>query len=252
MAWILGLAFGLALFAYSAWICTLRPLTGVLGFQAVLLLVFFAILPVTAIAGLIQAIWRQLRRWPKFYRMTTFADANNLTYQQVVENPDWDGFVFNIVLPKREALDVFRSTSGNIFEYGNFHYKDEPGKNGKAFYWGYIAIPLAGHRPPMVLRATKRFKKRIWVLRHPAGTKPLSLGPGTDKHFKLYAAPGYETEAEALFSPTLVAQLRKLGPIIDVGIYDDNLYVFHPKYFKLNRPEVVKEIFATIAIVTGR
>lgn len=165
------------------------------------------------------------RKRIKRYRLSQFAAANGMTYEDRVNNPPLPGMIFHIG-SGRTASELVRGRSPRFVEFGNYQYTVSSGKNSTTYRWGYVAVKLDVPLPNIVLDAigNNGFGSNL-----PASFRKdqqLSLEGDFDKYFTLYCPAGYETDALYLFTPDIMSRFIDNAAELDVEIVDDWLFLY--------------------------
>jgi hypothetical protein len=196
--------------------------------------------------------YRLAVRWTEFFRVKRFAAVNQLTYADSESKPTWNSLLFNKKADKYHTYRVFTSTREPVFEAGTYVYEVWVDKKLVAVGWGYIVVDLGRPVASMVLRSRSRASNRRWAAGAYSRNPVVSLGPDIDRRFRLYCPTGAEDDARRIFTPGLVAALRKLGRSVDVEVSDRFLFVYSKRRFAFPRPRDVKDVFAIISLVSAQ
>jgi hypothetical protein len=189
-----------------------------------------------------------------------FAAANGLGYAPVGTASHFGGAVFEY-LQGSSTYEVYRSTSGRLFEVGTIsgrvgggQTREEGGWTVRISYdtsarrtYGYIAIQLERAVPQLVLDAKRNGDSIPMAI---GGGQTLSLEGDFDQHFTLYAPQGYERDALYIMTPDLMALLIDETGDLDVEVVDDMLFVYATAPFD-TRSAAVWERIGRIRDVVG-
>lgn len=159
------------------------------------------------------------------YRLSRFASANGMTYEDQVRNPPLPGMIFHLG-GSRQANQLVRGHTPRFVEFGNYQYTVKSGKNSTTYRWGYVAVKLDVPLPNIVLDAlgNNGFGSNL-----PASFRKdqrLSLEGDFDRYFTLYCPEGYEQDALYLFTPDIMARFIDNAAQLDVEIVDDWLFLY--------------------------
>lgn len=184
------------------------------------------------------------------YRLTNFAKINGWFYKERFNDPSHAGMIFGNG-HSRYALDQIYSTSGSLFEIGNYYYTTGSGKNSQRHNWGYVCIKLKRRVPNMVLDSKANNSK---ILGFNMSNLPESLrGNATmllegdfNNYFTLYAPKEYERDALYVFTPELMALLVDESAKFDVEVVDDRMYVYSSVPFDMTKVATLQAIFKII------
>jgi len=159
------------------------------------------------------------------YRLSRFAAANGMTYEDEVDDPPLPGMIFNLGR-SRQAKQLVRGHSPRFVEFGNYRYTTGSGKNSTTHTWGYVAVKLDVPLPNIVLDAlgNNGFGTNLPTSFHKA--QQLSLEGDFNKFFTLYCPEGYEADALYLFTPDIMARFIDNAAQLDVEIADDWLFLY--------------------------
>ena len=189
-----------------------------------------------------------------------FAAANGLSHEPIGAPARFGGAVFEY-LQGSSLYEVYRSTSGRIFEVGTITGRVGGGQTRNEGGWtvsisyssteqrtyGYIAIQLERAVPQLVLDAKRNGDSIPMAI---GGGQTLSLEGDFDQHFTLYAPRGYERDALYIMTPDLMALLIDETGDLDVEVVDDMLFVYATAPFDL-RSEAVWQRIGRIRDIVG-
>ncbi|MDP9028211.1 MAG: hypothetical protein M3N46_11805 [Actinomycetota bacterium] len=199
--------------------------------------------------GVVYSIYRLSVRWTQFFRAKEFATANKMTYAVTESKPTWDSLLFSSKAARSGASNVFTATSEPVFEAGNYYYENWSQKKLIRTDWGYAVVDLGRPVPPLMLRSTGRRSAKRWALGAYSRNPILPLGAYADRDFRLYCTAGAEDEARRLFTPELIAALRKVGRSVDVEVSGNFMFVYSTRRFPFPRPGSVRAVFSAISLV---
>jgi hypothetical protein len=208
---------------------------------------FFAFFPLLIIAAFVLVgvhLFRNVRGWEKWMRLTQFAAANGLTYSVATSNPQFPGSIFALGRD-RQSLDHVFTRDGRYLEIGNYRYVTGSGKNQTTHNWGFMALQLDRKLPHMVLDSTAN-NGLFGGSNLPtafAREQRLSLEGDFDKYFSLYAPKDYERDALYVFTPDLMALLIDEAAPFDVEIIDDWMFVYSSAAFVPADPGHFQRLF---------
>ncbi|WP_175987780.1 hypothetical protein [Microbacterium tenebrionis] len=196
----------------------IRSGSSVIGLPFVLLLVVFVGI---GVAAFVTSRRKRVAR----YRISRFAAANGMTYEDQVFDPPLPGMIFGIG-SSRVSEQLVRGSTPRFVEFGNYRYTVKSGKNSTTYRWGYVAVKLDVPLPNIVLDAlgNNGFGSNL-----PASfgkDQRLSLEGDFDQYFTLYCPKGYERDALYLFTPDIMARFIDSAAQLDVEIVDDWLFLY--------------------------
>lgn len=216
MAFICVVALPMIVFGAVAGIRSGTPL---LALPFLFVLVIFAIISVIAFFAFRAS---RITR----YRLSRFATANGMTYEDQVNDPPLPGMIFTLGRA-RKAKQLVRGHSPRFVEFGNYQYTTGSGKNSSTHRWGYVAVKLDVPLPNIVLDALGN--NAVFGTNLPASFQKqqrLSLEGDFDQYFTLYCPAGYERDALYLFTPDIMARFIDNAAELDVEIVDDWLFLY--------------------------
>ena len=184
------------------------------------------------------------------YRLSRFAAANNMTYEDRVDNPGLPGMIFQFGNSRR-AQRLVRGHSPRFVEFGNYQYTVKHGKSSTTYHWGYVAVKLDVPLPNIVLDAVGNngFGSNL-----PASfdkDQHLSLEGDFDQYFTLYCPAGYEQDALYLFTPDIMARFIDSAAQLDVEIVDDWLFLYTQRQASTLDPATWAWLFGAVgALIT--
>lgn len=215
-----------------------------------------ALLPVMIIAALAIGfgllIWFSSRgaRIAR-YRISQFAAANNMTYEDRIKGPALPGMIFSLG-HARQSDRLVRGSSPRFVEFGNYQYTTGSGKNSTTHRWGYVAVKLDVPLPNIVLDAVGN--NSVFGSNLPASFQKeqrLSLEGDFDKYFTLYCPEGYGPDALYLFTPDIMARFIDNAAQLDVEIVDDWLFLYTRREASTLDPATWAWLFSTVgALIT--
>ena len=181
-----------------------------------------------------------------------FAAANGMQFEAAGQHPQFGGAVFEY-LQQNSTSDVFRSTSGRIFEVGTITGRVGGAQTEQQGGWtvttsfdtsavktyGYIAIQLERAVPQLVLDSKRNGSSIPMMI---GGGQKLALEGDFQKHFTLYCPAGYERDALYIFTPDLMALLIDETGDFDVEVVDDMLFVYATEPFDTRSAAVWQRI----------
>ncbi|MCC2028396.1 hypothetical protein KEC56_02445 [Microbacterium sp. YMB-B2] len=196
----------------------IRSGSSVIGLPFVLFLVVFVGI---GVAAFVTSRRKRVAR----YRISRFAAANGMTYEDQVFDPPLPGMIFGIG-SSRVSEQLVRGSTPRFVEFGNYRYTVKSGKNSTTYRWGYVAVKLDVPLPNIVLDAlgNNGFGSNL-----PASfgkDQRLSLEGDFDQYFTLYCPQGYERDALYLFTPDIMARFIDSAAQLDVEIVDDWLFLY--------------------------
>ncbi|MGM7670613.1 hypothetical protein [Microbacterium sp. A93] len=191
------------------------------------LIMLMPVLIIVGIAVVFGLVFWSSSRQDKIarYRISQFAAANNMTYEDQIKDPALPGMIFSLG-SSRQSARLVRGSSPRFVEFGNYQYTTGSGKNSTTHKWGYVAVRLDVPLPNIVLDAlgNNGFGTNL-----PASFRKeqhLSLEGDFDKYFSLYCPQGYEQDALYLFTPDIMARFVDNAAQLDVEIVDDWLFLY--------------------------
>jgi len=159
------------------------------------------------------------------YRLSRFAAANGMTYEDQVNDPPLPGMIFQLGR-SRQAKQLVRGHTPRFVEFGNYQYTTGSGKSSTTHYWGYVAVKLDVPLPNIVLDALGNNGIRTNLPASFHRDQHLSLEGDFDSYFRLYCPAGYEQDALYLFTPDIMARFIDNAAQLDVEIVDDWLFLY--------------------------
>lgn len=183
-------------------------------------LVFVAIV----VIGIIVFVSHRRRRAAR-YRISQFAAANNMTYEDHVSSPPLPGMIFSLG-SSRQSNQLVRGHSPRFVEFGNYQYTVKSGKNSTTYRWGYVAVKLDVPLPNIVLDALGNNTIGTNLPASFRKDQQLSLEGDFNRYFTLYCPQGYERDALYLFTPDIMARFVDSAAQLDVEIVDDWLFLY--------------------------
>jgi hypothetical protein len=210
------------------------------GFPAGILPVAIGVL--VAVAGVI-VIARSTRRWPRLYRLATFAAANGMYFYPTAEGPNYPGAIFGQGRG-RMIREHFYRADGRILDYGNYQYTTGSGKSQTTHQWWFLALQLDRKLPHMVLdcRANNLLFGTTNLPIAFAKDQVLSLEGDFDEHFRLYCPKEYERDALYVFTPDLMALCIDEAGDLDLEIVDDWLFAYSSRPLDMANPGVHRRV----------
>jgi len=189
-----------------------------------LLLPLFVLLAIFVLAVPVM-IFAARKRNVTAFRLSRFAEANNMAYEQQVADPPLPGMIFRIGR-SRKASSLLRGHSPRFVEFGNYEYTTGSGKNSTTHHWGYVAVKLDVPLPNIVLDALGNNTLGTNLPSSFSKDQRLSLEGDFDRHFTLYCPNGYEADALYLFTPDIMARFIDNAAQMDVEIVDDWMFLY--------------------------
>lgn len=159
------------------------------------------------------------------YRLSRFAQANNMEYVHAVPNPPLPGMIFHQG-SNRTASTLVRGRVPRFVEFGNHTYTTGSGDDRKTHSWGYVAVKLSVPLPNIVLDAVGNNTLGTNLPATFAKDQRLSLEGDFDSYFNLYCPRGYEADALYLFTPDIMARFIDHAAELDVEIIDDWMFLY--------------------------
>lgn len=216
---------------------------------------FIALLPVLIVIAVVIGFgilaWSSFRRGRAArYRLSRFAAANNMTYEDQISAPALPGMIFGLGSSRRSDRLV-RGHSPRFVEFGNYQYTTGSGKNSTTHRWGYVAVKLDVPLPNIVLDAlgNNGFGTNL-----PASFQKeqrLSLEGDFNRYFTLYCPQGYERDALYLFTPDIMARFVDNAAQLDVEIVDDWLFLYTKREASTLDPATWAWLFSAVgALIT--
>jgi hypothetical protein len=192
------------------------------------------------------------RRWERWMRLQEFGRDNGLTFSPRDADPSYPGAIFRNG-GSRAAIDHFRPVEGRFFDFGNFQYVVSNGKSSTTITWGFLAMHLERRLPHMLLDSRQN---NSWASVGLAGLfdrdQVLSLEGDFDNYFTLYCPKQYERDALYVFTPDLMALCIDEASPFDIEIVDDWLFVYSPRAFPIDNPQLLARIFGIIATIGAK
>ncbi|MEO5535239.1 MAG: hypothetical protein ABIR17_08925 [Pseudolysinimonas sp.] len=192
------------------------------------------------------------RRWERWLRLDWFARTNRMTFSPLDPKPNYVGAIFSSG-ESRAAVDHFRSVEGRFFDVGNFRYVVSNGKTSQTITWGFLALNLERKLPNMFLDS---IANNSWAFsglsRLYARDQVLSLEGDFNRYFTLYCPKQYERDALYVFTPDLMALCIDEAAPFDIEIVDDWLFVYSPRAFAMDNPQLLSRLFRIIDLVGAK
>ena len=190
-------------------------------------------------------------RWERWLRLDRFARENRMTFSPADPDPAYAGAIFQYG-GSRMAIDHFRSVEGRFFDFGNFQYVVSNGKSSTTVTWGFLAMNLERRLPHMLLDSLQNNTLLSGLSGLFARDQVLSLEGDFDRYFTLYCPREYETDALYVFTPDLMALcIDEVAPF-DVEIVDDWLFVYSPRAFTMENPQLLARLLRIIEVVGNK
>ncbi|UYO97121.1 hypothetical protein OED01_16200 [Microbacterium sp. M28] len=210
----------------------------------------FAIFGVVFIAVGLTALFSHRRGREARYRLSRFAAANNMTYEDRVDNPALPGMIFQHGNGRRSTMLV-RGHSPRFVEFGNYQYTVKHGKSSTTYRWGYVAVKLDVPLPNIVLDAVGNNGFGSNLPSSFDKDQHLSLEGDFDRYFTLYCPEGYERDALYLFTPDIMARFIDNAAELDVEIVDDWLFLYSKRQASTLDPATWAWLFGAVgALIT--
>ncbi|MGO2519116.1 MAG: hypothetical protein ACTH8F_03250 [Microbacterium sp.] len=195
-----------------------------LTFLVVCLVVFLIIASMLVVVGVSWSILIRKSRVAR-YRLSRFATANGMTYEDEVKDPPLPGMIFSIGTSRKSARLV-RGHSPRFVEFGNYQYQTGSGKNSTVHQWGYVAVKLDVPLPNIVLDALGNNGIGTNLPTSFQKKQRLSLEGDFNRFFTLYCPAGYDADALYLFTPDIMARFIDNVAQLDVEIVDDWMFLY--------------------------
>ncbi|WP_243228460.1 DUF3137 domain-containing protein [Microbacterium sp. CIAB417] len=184
------------------------------------------------------------------YRLSRFAAANNMTYEDRVDAPALPGMIFQYGNGRRASMLV-RGHSPRFVEFGNYQYTVKHGKSSTTYRWGYVAVRLDVPLPNIVLDAVGNNGFGTNLPTSFDKDQRLSLEGDFDRYFTLYCPEGYERDALYLFTPDVMARFIDNAAELDVEIVDDWLFLYTKRQASTLDPATWAWLFGAVgALIT--
>ena len=214
------------------------------------------IVPVIVIAAFVVAVIVLIvvsyrRRGLQRYRISRFAAANNLVYEDAVDNPPLPGMIFGRG-SRRASTAVVRGFQPRFVEFANYQYTVSSGNNSTTHRWGYVAVKLDVPLPHIVLDAVGTNALGSNLPAALSKDQRLSLEGDFDRYFHLYCPRGYEADALYLFSPDIMARFIDNAAALDVEIVDDWLFLYMQRPASTTDPATWAWLFGTVGALMSK
>lgn len=222
--------------------------------------VFDLVALVPAIVIVAVAVWgfgRAFREWrvtgEQRLRMSRFAAANGLVFEQSSPAPNYPGVIFGLGT-SRAVSDHFRTPEGRFIDFGNYRYVTGSGRNRTTHQWGFLAMQLDRALPHMLLDS--RANNGVF-----GGTnlpitfrrdQVLSLEGDFDRFFTLYCPREYERDALYVFTPDLMALAIDEAAPFDIEIADQWLFVYSAAPFPLADAATYQRLLRIVSTVGAK
>lgn len=204
-------------------------------------LIFAAI---AALVGMI-AVFAYRRRRVERYRIARFAAANNMSYEDHVNDPSLPGMIFQHG-SSRLSTSLVRGTQPRFVEFANYQYTVKSGKNSTTYRWGYVAVKLDVPLPNIVLDAVGNNALGTNLPSSFSRDQRLSLEGDFDEYFHLYCPEGYEADALYLFTPDIMARFIDHAAELDVEIVDDWMFLYMQRPASTTDPATWEWLFGVV------
>lgn len=195
---------------------------------------------------------RRLAGLPEWsLRLARFAAANGMEFVPRIDEPPLPGIIFRQG-EKHVVADIIRGRQPRFVEFGNCTSISRRGRRHTASQWGYVAVQLRARQPHIVLDALGN--NTIGVANLPElgdGARRVPLEGDLGARFALFAPPGNEAAARALFTPDLLARFVADEGELDVEIVDEWLFLYSRKAFRSTDPATWSWLFSVAAAVLG-
>lgn len=185
------------------------------------------------------------------FRLSRFAAANAMTYEDHVRDPALPGLIFDVG-QSRHSDRLVRGHSPRFVEFGNYMYTSGTGTREATHRWGYVAMKTDLPLPHIVLNA---LGNNGWGTKLPTSFKKyrrLPLEDDFDKHFGLYCANGYEQDALYLFTPDIMARLFGDAAQLDVEIADGWLFLYSKRKVSTLDAATWAWLFGTVSALMSK
>lgn len=218
-----------------------------------LMIILFGLILWAIFTGIQRSMIKTEQLRARYYQ---FAKDNNLHYWPETKSPNHNGMMF-LRGDTRTAYHQFFTTSGRIFEFGNYSYMTGSGKSRSRHDLGYVSIYLDRNLPHMVLDSRKN---NVSVFGANMSNLPvsfskdqqLSLEGDFNEHFVLYAPKEYERDALYVFAPDLMALMIDNVAQFDAEIIDNKLYVYSTTPFDFNNIQLMDRLFSIVTLVGAK
>lgn len=253
VGWVVGITAALTMtviFVFPIIVTLASAAVGTLDlFDAVAMVPGLVILTIAGFVGA-SAFSRHRRSWEQRLRMTRFATANGLEYEQRSSGPSYPGAIFGLG-NSRAVTDHFRTPGGRFIDFGNYSYVTGSGKNRTTHRWGFLAMHLDRALPHMVLdsRANNGLFGATTLPATFRRDQALSLEGDFDTHFTLYCPREYGRDALYVFTPDLMALMIDEAAPFDVEIVDQWLFVYSPVPFQLADAATYQRLLRIVSTV---
>lgn len=192
-------------------------------------------------------------RWERWFRLSRFAESNDLVFSPADSNPSYPGMIFSVG-HTRSAIDHLRPARGRFFDYGNFRSVTGSGDNRSTRVNGFLALSLDRSLPHMVLDS--RSNNSLFGSSNLPGTfsrdQVLKLEGDFGKYFTLYCPSRYERDALYVFTPDLMALLIDEAAPFDVEIIDRWMFVYSAHALDMRQPAVHQRLLRIVDTVGAK
>lgn len=192
-------------------------------------------------------IWRQARNRVRLQRL---AAANGWQFVADQAPQGQPGMIFDFGR-SRKVSRAFIMPGDQLQQVGNYQCTTGSGKNSRTHRFGYLRIKLPRRLPHMVLDArANNFLNISNLPEYFSRDQRLSLEGDFDQHFTLYAPRQYATDALYVFTPDVMQAVIDHGKGFDMEVIDDSLYIYASRWFKLDKPTELDQLFTLSAAIT--
>lgn len=137
----------------------------------------------------------------------------------------------SLITGERRTASCLPRFVGPDFEFGNLKERRHT-----ALEWHYLAVDLPAPLPQLFLEATGA-GPLARELPRPVEGQQLTTGGRFDRHFTVYAPPGYGLEAMYVLTPVVMAALIDHAGSYHVEVTGDTLVFFSPVLADFTEPE---------------
>ncbi|MES2171834.1 MAG: hypothetical protein V4479_14125 [Actinomycetota bacterium] len=225
-----------------------------LSVASVIVPLLFAMLLLVGVIWAARRAYRtivpSMATWTRWYRLSSFADANQLEFSPLSPDPTYPGAIFGKG-DTRQVYDHLYRNDGRFLDMGDYRYSTGSGRNRTTQHWGFLAMKLDRALPNMVLDAKSNnglFGTTDLPLSFSADQR-LPLEGDFDKYFTLYCPQEYEQDALYVFTPDLMALLVDQTAQFDVEIVDDWMFLYSSKPLNMSDVPTLNHLFTIVDTV---
>ncbi|GAB3754560.1 hypothetical protein [Microlunatus parietis] len=177
-----------------------------------------------------------LEPWREQLRCREFAAANELECAARTDAANYPGIVFKAGYRRLTEQRIW-STSGPYFEVGLHRYESGHDQQEQQYEWRYLAFPLPGVLPYLMLNARLDETLPGDLGEFGAADRIQTLDGVMDEHFTLYCRPEDRFDAFYVFTPDVMALLIDHARDLDVEVAADWLFFYSRFRLQVSDPD---------------